>query len=249
MKALILAGGQGDRLNHLTQNQPKVLVNVAGRALISYTLEFLQNSRIAEIGVVVGYQAPLCIDFLKKHYPSVRIFQTPHFDKGSLLGMQCTLSILDDDFLLCNADHIYPKHLLDVLLKQSKGITAACDFDRPLVADDMKIKRGRQGTIQAIHKTLKDYDGGYIGMTYCPASKLSTYLSARETALAKLGPKASVEMILGDLAARGEPITIADTSGIRWLEIDTPEDLEKAEQAIRNLQKDGSLSGRPRRPR
>lgn len=234
MKALILAGGQGDRLNHRTENNPKALVPVADKALISYTLDLLREEELKEIAVIVGYQASLLSQFITQHYPSVRIFETPHYDKGSILGMQCALSFLDDDFLLLNADHIYPKRLFNKFLQNRKqGITIACDFDRKLVADDMKIKRDEKNHLKAIHKTLIDYDGGYIGMTFCPKNQLRNYFEASEITLGSLGPKACVEQILGQLAKQNEIIHITDTSGIRWLEIDTEEDLIKAEKTIR----------------
>ena len=44
MKAMILAAGFGKRLGHLTQNTPKPLIQVKGKALIDYHLEKLIKS-------------------------------------------------------------------------------------------------------------------------------------------------------------------------------------------------------------
>lgn len=233
MKTLILAGGQGDRLNPLTDNCPKALVKVHGKELIRYTLDLLSHFALKEVGLIAGYQSERLTPFLKKNYPAIQIFETPHFNQGSILGIQCALPFLGDDFLLMNADHIYPNRLFKSFLEKLRGITIACDFDRPLVEDDMKIERDAKGHLKTIHKKLTKYDGGYIGMTFCPGNKISTYLSAQETTLAKLGPKASVEMILGELASSGEKIDTADVSGTRWLEIDTLADLNLAETTLR----------------
>ncbi len=40
-------------------------------------------------------------------------------------------------------------------------------------------------------------------------------------------------MILGTLAKEGQPIHIADTSGMRWLEVDTMSDLKQAEAILK----------------
>lgn len=232
MKVLILAAGQGDRLEHLTDEIPKALVKVAGRELIRYPLAFLDHPAVGKIGVVTGCRQKPLLDFLKKEAGPVAIFKNPQFTQGSILSLQAALPFLDDDFLLMNVDHIYPRRLLGSLLKQLDGITAVCDFDRKLSADDMKISKNGDGRLVDIHKELKNYDGGYIGMTYCPRRRAAAYKKGIEAVLEKWGPKASVEMVLRALIGEGETIRIADASGIRWLEVDTPGDLEAAENIL-----------------
>lgn len=232
MKVLILAAGQGDRLKHLTDDIPKALVKVLNRELIRYQLEFLEDPAVNKIGVVGGYHADSLKAFLTKQNLPIDIFENTQFEKGSILSIKAALHFLDDDFLLMNVDHIYPKRLLNTVLKEVKGVTAVCDFDRKLVVDDMKVKLDEKRNLFQIHKKLVPYDGGYIGMTYCPAQKLAVYKNAVEATLIKLGEKTSVEMILGELVTRGEKIHIADVSGIRWLEVDTVEDLQKAEKTL-----------------
>jgi len=235
MKTLILAAGQGGRLENLTDHLPKALVKVNGEELIRYQLAFLNDPHVTQIGLVTGYQSKPLTEFIKRHAPKVALFENTQFEKGSILSLKSAVSFLNDDFLLMNVDHIYPKRLLHHILKQTKDITACCDFDRPLVTDDMKVKLDGKGKLKEIHKNLNQYNGGYIGMTYCTREKISIYLNALETTLAKLGSKASVEMILGQLAKEGETIHIADASGIRWLEVDTPEDLKRAEDEVKNI--------------
>lgn len=234
MKALILAAGQGNRLGF---KKPKALVTVAGQELLAYQLEWLRSAKIKKIGVVAGYQAPLLKDFIQTQNPKVEIFENPNFLEGNILSLQVALPFFDDDCLLMNVDHIYPKQLLGHFLEQTNGITAACDFDRPLVADDMKVLLNAQGSLEAIDKTLKKYEAGYIGMTFCPRAKIKTYREGFKKTLATFGPKSSVEKILGVLAENREPIAIADLSGTPWLEIDTPEDLKRGEEKLRENSK------------
>lgn len=233
MKVLILAGGQGDRLGFLTENRPKALVSVAGKELIRYTLDLLDHPKIKEVGMVVGYHAESLIEFVHQHYPLVQIFETPHHDKGSIMGMECANEFLDDDFILMNSDHIYPKRLFHSFLKQISGFTAACDFDRSLTADDMKIKKENQNHLKEIHKELSDFDGGYIGMTFCPKGNIPRYLKGARKALKEKGPKACVEMTLATLAKEEEIIHIIDLSGIGWLEVDNTRDLAGAEATLK----------------
>lgn len=230
MKALILAAGQGSRLGF---KKPKALVPVAGRELLTYQMEWLHCAKIQKIGVVVGFEAPLLKDFIQTQTPGTKIFENLKFAEGNILSLQAGLSFFDDNVLLMNVDHLYPKRLLDSFLKQTKGITVACDFDRPLAADDMKVDRHPDGSLKEIDKALKKYEAGYIGMTFIPRAKTKKYLDGFKKTLSLFGSKASVEKILGLLAKNGESITLADCSGTPWLEIDTPEDLQKAEETLR----------------
>lgn len=55
MKAMILAAGRGERMRHLTEDTPKPLLKVAGKALIEYSLEGLVNAGFTEIVINVAY--------------------------------------------------------------------------------------------------------------------------------------------------------------------------------------------------
>lgn len=56
MKAIILAAGRGSRMKRLTDERPKCLLELRGRALLDWQLEALGAAGITEIGVVTGYK-------------------------------------------------------------------------------------------------------------------------------------------------------------------------------------------------
>jgi NDP-sugar pyrophosphorylase family protein len=65
MKAMILAAGLGTRLRPLTDDRPKALVEVAGRAMLEIALTRLRDFGIREVIVNVHHFADLVIDYLK----------------------------------------------------------------------------------------------------------------------------------------------------------------------------------------
>lgn len=231
MQAVILAAGLGNRLGNLTDDRPKAMVRINGKELILYVLDFLNHPAVTERIVVTGFGSELLGNFLKQHRPDVRTVFNKHFTEGSVCTIETALPHLMGDVLILNADHIYPRRLLTRVIECRRGITAVCDFDRVLVDDDMKVKCSPDGRLLHIRKTLSDYDGGYIGMTFCSSEMLDKYRNAVETTKVSDGNGAPVEFVLGRLAASAL-VHICDTSGIRWLEIDTPEDILHAEVSL-----------------
>jgi len=67
VKAMVLAAGLGTRLRPLTDDRPKALVEVNGRALLEITLLRLRGFGIREVIVNAHHFADLIVAFLKAH--------------------------------------------------------------------------------------------------------------------------------------------------------------------------------------
>ena len=232
MHAIIIAAGMGNRLGELTKDRPKALVDVAGRELILRTLDATEHPAITSRTVVTGYEGERLRKFIENTCDGVDVVHNPHFRDGSIRTMETVLPYVDEDFLLMNVDHIYPRRMISHILANLRGLTAICDFDRKLGPDDMKVKLGDDGLVVGIKKMLPDYTGGYIGMTYCPRESLPSYKRAVVGTRAKEGNAASAEAVLAFLANEQFPVNMCDVSGMTWLEVDTPDDLALAEAKL-----------------
>jgi choline kinase len=232
MLAIIIAAGLGERLGRLTKDRPKALVPVVGRELILRTLDFTEHPAITNRIVVTGYEGERLGKFIEKRCPEVRTVHNPHYADGSIRTIETALPLIDEDFLLMNVDHIYPKRMLQHIIDNVQGLTAMCDFDRTLGPDDMKVKLRKDGGLKGIRKTLTEYDGGYVGMTFCSKDFLDAYKNGVCEARKSEGNRTSVESALALMAKIDTKINICDVSGMGWLEVDTPEDLKTAEKTI-----------------
>ena len=112
-------------------------------------------------------------------------------------------------------------------------MTAFIDVDRTLGADDMKVERDGAGRVRRIAKTLASWDAGYVGMTKVPRAAAARYWATVDAALAAEGRAIHVERVLARLADAGTPPACRDISGHGWLEVDVPEERERAEAALR----------------
>jgi len=236
MKAIVLAAGTGSRLGEITKARTKGMVPVKGRKLIDYLLDFFERDFFDEIIVVGGF----CYEDLRDHigtlnYKNVRVIENKNYLKGNIFTLVTALNEFNNDsFLITNVDHIYPRVMFQKMKKSLSGITGMCDFDRSLGADDMKVKLGSdKSTIQAISKQLDVFDCGYIGMTYVDKSCENFYRASVEKTIEKAGEKAVVENVL-QLMAENEinAPKICDLSGFCWYEVDTEEDLMRAEKGL-----------------
>jgi len=234
MQAVILAAGLGKRLGDTKGDYPKAMVRVGEKRLIDHVLTFLDDEKVEERIVVTGFKSELMEGHLRDADDSITLIHNPRYRDGSIFTIAAALDRITDDFLLMNADHIYPKRMFDRLPLDTNLLTAICDYDRELTDDDMKVKLDGAGHISKIDKKLSDYDCGYIGMTFCPKAALDEYRNGVAGVINGDGAASNVERVLARLSNDNYKINICDASGIGWLEVDTPEDFKTAERALAN---------------
>jgi choline kinase len=76
MKAIILAAGRGSRMKNLTDDRPKCLVELHGKALLDWQLEALRSAGINEISIVTGYKRELLANQGLVEFHNVRWAET-----------------------------------------------------------------------------------------------------------------------------------------------------------------------------
>lgn len=237
MNGLILAAGTGSRLVNLTRDLPKALVHVKGRALIDYTLKFVESLNCERVIVVGGFYFKKLQAYLQPYPGNLTLIENKDFLKGSILTLACALDKINDSFLLLNVDHIFPLRMARKVLDMQRNvhrIAVFVDIDRPLHDDDMKVKLDDAKKLQSISKGLHEFDAGYIGMTYVPKEKLTVYKRIAFQ-LKSENEEAVVEHVLQRLVDQGEDLGVAEIFGVRWLEVDNQWDLKNAERILNRV--------------
>ncbi len=120
MKAVILAGGFGKRLRPLTIDKPKPLVEVAGKPILIWQIEWLKDHGIDEIVLLVGYLKDKIIEYIgsgKKFGVKVTyvVEDEPLGTGGALKNAESVLRN-EEKFLVLNGDiitNLNPRKLLD----------------------------------------------------------------------------------------------------------------------------------------
>ncbi len=138
-------------------------------------IETAAQAGIDEFVVVTGYQAEPLTAFLdrlgRRTGLTIRTAHNPEWTRSNGLSVLAAGNLLDDEFVLLMADHLFEPALLGDLLRAPRvegGVTLAVDrrLDNPLVdLDDVtRVKTGAAGAILAIGKGLDDYDAFDTGV-------------------------------------------------------------------------------------
>jgi glucose-1-phosphate thymidylyltransferase long form len=126
MQAVVLAAGQGTRLQPLTDDKPKGLVEVAGEPILTHCFDQLLELGADELVVVVGYMKEKIIDHYGDEYDDVPITYTHQRDQNGLAHALLTAEEhVDDDFMLILGDNIFEANLEDVVRRQRENRTDA----------------------------------------------------------------------------------------------------------------------------
>ncbi len=112
MKAVVMAGGEGNRLRPLTSNQPKPMVPVVGKPCMEHILELLREHGMNEVIVTVA--------FLPQAIRS-------YFGEGETLGMQIGYSVEESPLGTAGSVRLTAKQLDETFLVISGD--ALCDVD------------------------------------------------------------------------------------------------------------------------
>jgi glucose-1-phosphate thymidylyltransferase len=98
VKAIIPVAGAGTKLRPHTYTQPKALIPLAGKNVLSIIIDQLQDAGIHEFVFIVGYLGDKIQDYVRQKYPHIQshfVHQTNRQGIGHAIKM--TRSIVDSD--------------------------------------------------------------------------------------------------------------------------------------------------------
>lgn len=105
-KALILAGGRGERLSPITDDIPKPLLPVGDRAVMSHTLKRLYGEGITDVAVTLGYLGNEIIKYFEENGTegTELTYYTESEPLGTAGSAHSARGFFDGDFLCIGGD-------------------------------------------------------------------------------------------------------------------------------------------------
>jgi len=98
MKAIIPVAGAGAKLRPHTYTQPKALIPIAGKTILSYIVDQLHEAGINEFIFIVGYLGEKIQEYVAESYPNlITHFVYQNERQGTGHAVELTKNIVGDD--------------------------------------------------------------------------------------------------------------------------------------------------------
>jgi glucose-1-phosphate thymidylyltransferase len=114
MKVLIPVAGAGTRLRPHTYTQPKPLIPVAGKPILSYIIDKLVGAGLTEFVFVIGYLGNKVRDFIEENYPNIKaeyVFQENREGSAHAVWMARELIEDEEEIFIAFGDTIFEADL------------------------------------------------------------------------------------------------------------------------------------------
>ena len=231
MKAFILAAGVSRRLYPHTYNIPKCLLDVGGKPIIHYQLDALKNIGIKDIVMIVGYHREMLINHLEEHYSYFNfefIVNHHYFETNTAYSIYIGRNKLNTNFLLMNADVIYPKKMLEKIIDSKYKTVLAVDI-KLCGREEVKVIDGGNNTVVAIGKELIENQclGEFVGVAKFSKNFNSLFSKSLDNLIISGGKNDYFEAAIQPLLKKIK-VNYIDISKYSCMEIDFIEDLELA---------------------
>jgi NDP-sugar pyrophosphorylase family protein len=121
--AVIIAGGEGSRLKPLTNDTHKTLIQVNGKPLLFWIIQWLRTNGITNIVLGVAYRKEKIIDYVERNnYFGMEVKFSNHSVEGGTAEAfnHAARYVEEDDFVAMNCDELtnmnlmrmYEKHII-----------------------------------------------------------------------------------------------------------------------------------------
>ncbi len=233
MKAIILAAGRGSRMKKLTDERPKCLVELRGKALLDWQLDALRGAGISDIAIVTGYKRELLTDRGLVEFYNPRWMAT-----NMVSSLACATSWLTaGPCVVSYSDIFYDAAAITALIGCEASLAVTFDsnwralwekrFGNPLL-DAETFRLRPDGTLAEIGnkpETVEEIQGQYMGLLrFAPAGwnevvRIRAGLSSEERD--RMHMTGTLQKVI---EAGRIPVAAVPYAG-EWGEVDSPDDL------------------------
>jgi bifunctional UDP-N-acetylglucosamine pyrophosphorylase/glucosamine-1-phosphate N-acetyltransferase len=253
MKAVILAAGEGLRLQPITSARPKHLIKVGGKPILEHCLNAVKISGTEKALIVVHYMA----DAIRRYFGDGREFglAIEYVEQKEMLGTGNAVSLIEpyvkDDFLLVYGDLLFSaeavKNVVDLHKKEKPAATMSVvpvenpeDYGIVELEDEKHVKRVVEKPNRSEAPSNLANAGVYVFST-------EIFEKIRET-LASARGEWEVTDAISQLANEKKTVLAVKISKDDWIDIGRPWDLleanrwvlERMDHKIRGLVENGA---------
>jgi choline kinase len=239
MMAVIPAAGFASRLRPLTDQCHKAMLPFGDTTMMALIIENLRLAGVDQITVITGYRADSLADHVRLlgHGFDLAFIHNPDY---SVTNNAFSLSLArplaeGNEFLLLDCDIVFEPDVLARVAGSNHGNAIAVQKRFDLGDEEMKVYSGNGLTVDRL---TKNGDPGAAFGESVGIEKFSPVFSTKlfgvlEKRIASgTGRTEYYEDAFQELVDGGEKLHMVDVSDCKVLEVDFPNDLERAEKEI-----------------
>jgi CDP-L-myo-inositol myo-inositolphosphotransferase len=241
MKALIIAAGQGSRLNDFTKDKPKSLIQLLGLSLAERVILTAKQAGINEFVIVIGYLGEKIKEKLgtgTRYKVKITYIENREWQRGNGISVLKAKESLNENFVLLMSDHIFDGRILRKLIDYDlrSSVVLAIDRRKPLPGEIRVLER--EGKIVDIGKNVEESNCVDTGIFLCSPKIFSHIEEAVKAGKTELADGIAKTANNGDAETFDITQIESYASKMRkeikpwWIDIDTEEDLIIAKEMI-----------------
>lgn len=234
---VVPTAGRGTRLEGLTDERPKGLVEVGEKPLLAHVFERLVKSGVEELVVVVDYRAGQIIERFGDSFEGVAITCVHQREQ---LGLGHTVlqaePYVDGPFVVLNGDNVLAGTLEKPIERMAEegidAVVAVERVDRSSAGDGRRVARGWRGRWWASGRNRRERaePPSTLATTGCYVLPEETFAALR---LCRPSDRGEYELpdaigVLLRAGARVEGVAL----GCERVNVNTPEDIKRAEKFL-----------------
>ncbi|HKZ41730.1 MAG TPA: phosphocholine cytidylyltransferase family protein, partial [Candidatus Hodarchaeales archaeon] len=232
------AAGKGSRLGSLTSKIPKCLLQIGEKTMLVRQLECLEKSGVEETAIIVGYLKEAIVGQIGNRFGRMKIsyVENAGFDQtNNIYSLWLARDYLNNGCFLLECDLVFEDCLierlqespgenlavLDVFQKPMEGTVVTLDSSQIVSNMFLKKDQGPEFDYQDKFKTVNIYRFS-SNLGHALAMRLDSYIEKGQV-------HDFYEIALRDIVTEGAIALYGfSITNQKWVEIDTPEDLELA---------------------
>ena len=243
MKAVILVAGQGKRLRPLTDDRPKCLVKINAKPILQFQLECLNEFGIEECVVVVGFKGNEVYRRFGSKFGNMNliyVFNHQFESTNNIYSLWSAKEHISDDIILIEGDVLFECSLLEDVRESAHSNLAVVDrfqshMDGTVVLCEanivtamvLKEQQAQDFDYQNVFKTVNVYKFDQSTMCGYVIPELEAWITK---GLTDQFYEATIAQLV---AQRDFELGILRVGNGKWVEIDTIEDLHRAELQVK----------------
>ncbi len=132
MKAIIPVAGAGTKLRPHTYTQPKALIPLAGKTILSIIVDQLRDAGIKDFIFIIGYLGDKIQDYVTNHYPDLNThFITQNERQGTGHAIEITRELVGDDEIFIVLGDTIAEYDIAEMISSPQSILAVKKVDDP----------------------------------------------------------------------------------------------------------------------